>query len=196
MNKTDLNKKLKEYIISSNSVSINTLEKINNQIIDASKLLSQCLIEGNKVMICGNGGSASDSNHLAAEFTNRFSVNIKRKGLAAISLATDSAFITAHANDFSFDSIFSRQIESLGKSGDSLIAISTSGKSKNIIQAIQKANDMNINVISLTGINKNLNPISNITLNVQSENTQHIQETLLQIEHILIYFVEEIIYNK
>ena len=196
MNNSELNNKFQEYIKQSNAVSITTSEKQGNEVINAAKLLFDCLAKGNKIMICGNGGSASDSSHLAAEFTNRFSIDIERDGLAAISLATDSAFITAHANDFNFDTIFSRQIESIGIKDDTLIAISTSGKSINVIKAIDKAKSMNINVISLTGNNTNLNKISDITINVQSENTQHIQETLLKIEHMLIYFVEQLIYKK
>tara|TARA_B100001996_G_scaffold352626_2_gene313438 strand:- start:2904 stop:3494 length:591 start_codon:yes stop_codon:yes gene_type:complete len=196
MNKNKLKAQVENYTKESNSVSSNTAKIAQVKIVEASLLISKTLKSGNKIMICGNGGSASDASHLAAEFTNKFSNSIVRKGMAAISLSSDSTFITAHSNDFSFDTIFSRQIESIGNKGDVLIAISTSGKSINVRKAIDKANSMNINIISLTGNNTNLNKISDITINVQSENTQHIQETLLKIEHMLIYFVEQLIYKK
>ncbi len=196
MNKNKLKAQVENYTKESNSVSSNTAKIAQVKIVEASLLISKTLKSGNKIMICGNGGSASDASHLAAEFTNKFSNSIVRKGMAAISLSSDSTFITAHSNDFSFDTIFSRQIESIGNKGDVLIAISTSGKSINVRKAIDKANSMNINIISLTGNNTNLNKISDITINVQSENTQHIQETLLKVEHMLIYFVEQLIYKK
>ena len=146
-------------------------------------------------MICGNGGSSSDASHLAAEFTNKFSNNLVRSGLAAISLSTDSTFITAHSNDFSFDTIFSRQIESLGLENDILLVISTSGKSKNILEGLKQASQMGIKSIALTGNNNYLNQLASLTINIESNNTQHIQESMLKIEHLLIHFVEQIIYK-
>ena len=193
MNKSKLKAKIKKYVSESNSVSFKTIELSEQEIINASILLGETLKSGNKIMICGNGGSASDSSHLAAEFTNQFSDNISRHGLAAISLSSDSTFITAHSNDFSFETVFSRQIESLGKENDVLLGITTSGKSKNILKALEQANSMNIKTILLTGNNTILNKLASITINIQSENTQYIQESMLQIEHLLISFVEEII---
>jgi len=193
MNKSKLKAKIKKYVSESNSVSFKTVELSEQEIINASILLGKTLKSGNKIMICGNGGSASDSSHLAAEFTNQFSDNISRHGLAAISLSSDSTFITAHSNDFSFETVFSRQIESLGKENDVLLGITTSGKSKNILKALEQANSMNIKTILLTGNNTILNKLASITINIQSENTQYIQESMLQIEHLLISFVEEII---
>jgi len=193
MNKSKLKAKIKKYVSESNSVSFKTVELSEQEIINASILLGETLKSGNKIMICGNGGSASDSSHLAAEFTNQFSDNISRHGLAAISLSSDSTFITAHSNDFSFETVFSRQIESLGKENDVLLGITTSGKSKNILKALEQANSMNIKTILLTGNNTILNKLASITINIQSENTQYIQESMLQIEHLLISFVEEII---
>ena len=195
MNKNKLKAQVENYIKESNSVSSNTAKNTQEKIVDASFLISETLKKGNKIMICGNGGSASDAGHLAAEFTNKFSNSMVRKGMAAISLSSDSTFITAHSNDFSFDTIFSRQIESIGKKNDVIILITTSGKSKNIIKAINKANKMNINTILLTGNSKHLNELATLTVNIDSDNTQHIQESMLKIEHLLIHFVEQIIYN-
>ena len=161
----------------------------------AANVIAKQLKQSKKILICGNGGSAADSIHLATEFTNRFSKSINRPPLPAISLAADSAFITAHGNDFSFESIFSQQIEALANEGDILIAISTSGKSANIIKALKVANTKKMIKISLTGQNKELNNYSDITINIPSSNTQYIQESLLTIEHLLIYLVEIINYT-
>ena len=195
MNKNKLKAQVENYIKESNSVSSNTAKFAQEKIVEASFLISETLKSGNKIMICGNGGSASDAGHLAAEFTNKFSNSIVRKGMAAISLSSDSTFITAHSNDFSFDTIFSRQIESIGQKDDVLILITTSGKSKNIIKAINQANKMDINSILLTGNSNHLNELTTLTVNIESDNTQHIQESMLKIEHLLIHFVEQIIYN-
>ena len=195
MNKKTMKDQIIKYIKESNSVSLKTIDISDEKIIEASFLLSKSLKSNNKIMICGNGGSSSDASHLAAEFTNKFSSNLLRSGLAAISLSVDSTFITAHSNDFSFDTIFSRQIESLGLENDILIVITTSGKSENILKALKQANKMGIKSIALTGNNNNLNQLASLTINIESDNTQHIQESMLKIEHLLIHFVEQIIYK-
>ena len=195
MNKKTMKDQIIKYIKESNSVSLKTIDISDEKIIEASFLLSKSLKSKNKIMICGNGGSSSDASHLAAEFTNKFSSNLLRSGLAAISLSVDSTFITAHSNDFSFDTIFSRQIESLGLENDILIVITTSGKSENILKALKQANKMGIKSIALTGNNNNLNQLASLTINIESDNTQHIQESMLKIEHLLIHFVEQIIYK-
>ena len=195
MNKNILKDQINKYIKESNSVSLKTINISDEKIIEAAFLLSETLKSKNKIMICGNGGSSSDASHLAAEFTNKFSNNLVRSGLAAISLSTDSTFITAHSNDFSFDTIFSRQIESLGVENDILLVISTSGKSKNILEGLKQASQMGIKSIALTGNNNYLNQLASLTINIESNNTQHIQESMLKIEHLLIHFVEQIIYK-
>ena len=195
MNKEIMKAEINKYIKESNSVSLKTIDISDEKIIEASCLLSKSLKSNNKIMICGNGGSSSDASHLATEFTNKFSNDLLRSGLAAISLSVDSTFITAHSNDFSFDTIFSRQIESLGLENDILIVITTSGKSKNILKALKQANKMGIKSIALTGNNNNLNHLASLTINIESDNTQHIQESMLKIEHLLIHFVEQIIYK-
>ena len=195
MNKNILKDQINKYIKESNSVSLKTINISDEKIIEAAFLLSETLKSKNKIMICGNGGSSSDASHLAAEFTNKFSNNLVRSGLAAISLSTDSTFITAHSNDFSFDTIFSRQIESLGLENDILLVISTSGKSKNILEGLKQASQMGIKSIALTGNNNYLNQLASLTINIESNNTQHIQESMLKIEHLLIHFVEQIIYK-
>ena len=195
MKNNNLNQTLEKYFKETNIVKAETLKNCKNDIIKAAKLIAKQLKQSKKILICGNGGSATDSMHLAAEFTNRFSKSINRPPLPAISLAADTAFITAHGNDFNFESIFSQQIEALGNDGDVLIAISTSGKSANIVKALKSANTKKMIKISLTGKNEELNNYSDITINIPSNNTQYIQESLLTIEHLLIYLVEIINYT-
>ena len=195
MKNNNLNQTLEKYFKETNIVKAETLKNCKNDIIKASKLIAKQLKRSKKILICGNGGSATDSMHLAAEFTNRFTKSINRPPLPAISLAADTAFITAHGNDFNFESIFSQQIEALGNDGDVLIAISTSGKSANIVKALKSANTKKMIKISLTGKNEELNNYSDITINIPSNNTQYIQESLITIEHLLIYLVEIINYK-
>ena len=185
---------IKEYLEDFSSL-VKPNDEIIEKIINARDILVQAKKDSAKIIICGNGGSATDSMHLAAEFTNRFTKSINRPPLPAISLAADTAFITAHGNDFNFESIFSRQIEALGNDGDVLIAISTSGKSANIVKALKSANTKKMIKISLTGKNEELNNYSDITINIPSNNTQYIQESLITIEHLLIYLVEIINYK-
>ena len=160
-----------------------------NQAID---LINLTFRNSNKVLICGNGGSAADSQHFAAEFLNTINKNSKRRGLPAIALTTNSSAITARANDQSFEDIFARQIDALGNTGDILIAITTSGTSKNVIEAIKQAKSKDMKVIALTGINgiKRLNV--DMELRVPSNNTQHIQEAHVMIYHYICLAVEKL----
>ncbi len=153
----------------------------------ASKIITAALDDGNKILFCGNGGSASDANHLACEFVSKFKKI--RKSLPAISLSANNSIITAIGNDFSFDDVFKRQLEGLGKNNDILFAITTSGKSKNVIEAIKKAKELNIKTILLTGKNRtNLN--CDIEINVPSDVTAEIQEMHIAIGHIICEIVE------
>ena len=156
----------------------------------AVEVIVDCFRSGGKVLICGNGGSAADAQHIAGELVCRFKMN--RKGLPAIALTTDSSVLTAWANDINFESVFARQIEALGKKGDVLIAISTSGNSKNVINAINKAKEKEIVVLSLTG-NKGgkMKSLSDININVNSNNTPRIQECHELAYHIICELVEK-----
>ncbi len=162
----------------------NEIENINK----ASLILIEALKSENKILFCGNGGSASDCNHLACEFISKFKK--ERKSLPAISLCANNSTITAIANDFSFDYIFKRQIEGLGKKNDVLFAISTSGKSKNIIEAIKQAKKQEMKVVFLTGKNKS-NFNVDIEINAPSDKTEQIQEMHIAIGHIICKITEE-----
>jgi D-sedoheptulose 7-phosphate isomerase len=153
----------------------------------ASALLNQTLLNGNKVMSCGNGGSAGDAQHFSSELLNRYDRD--RPGLPAIALTTDSSTITSIANNYDYSQIFSKQIMALGQPGDLLLVISTSGQSANIIEAIRAANDYDIAVIALTGrdggsIEQELNSHS-VEIRVPSNVTARIQEVHLLIIHVL-----------
>lgn len=164
------------------------LRSQKENILNCAELIKTALNNGNKILFCGNGGSASDSNHLACEFISRFQK--ERESLSAISLSANNSIITAIANDYDFDNVFSRQIEGLGNKNDVLIAISTSGKSKNVLNAIKQAKKQDLKVIFLTGYKKT-NQNVDIEINVPSETTCEIQEMHIAIGHIICEIIEE-----
>jgi D-sedoheptulose 7-phosphate isomerase len=147
------------------------------------------LKRGGKIMICGNGGSASDSQHFAAEIVGRFQK--ERRALAAIALTTDTSILTSVSNDYAFDKVFQRQIESLGTSKDLLVAISTSGKATNCIAAVKTAKKLKLKTIALTGKNGgDLAKLAEISIIVPSDTTARIQESHIMIIHILCELIE------
>ena len=150
---------------------------------------------GGKLLLCGNGGSAADCQHLATEFLSRLSKEIERPGLPALALTTDSSFLTAYSNDCSFDGVFERQVQALGNKGDVLTAISTSGESINVIRAVKAAGERGMGTIALTGQSGHLAGIADVAISVPSTDTQYIQESHLAIEHILCYLVERHIFG-
>jgi len=151
---------------------------------------------GNKVLICGNGGSAADSQHFAAEFVNAFSRDIKRKALPVIALSTDTSILTSIANDFEFESVFSRQVEAYGVPQDILIALTTSGSSKNCLNAVKVANSMGLITIAFTKEHGQVSKHAHISIEVPSENTQHIQECHMLTYHVLTELVEDALFRK
>ncbi len=181
-----LNEAFEESIIAKSK----TLELYSNSIINAAEIIYEAIKNGNKILICGNGGSAADSQHLAAEFIVRFKNN--RDPIPAIALTTDSSILTAASNDYDFSDIFSRQIKGLSKKNDVLIAISTSGNSRNIVNAIKTSVENNVKTILLTG--KNSGQCSDLRIdevvNVFSENTARIQETHILILHFFCTYIE------
>ena len=172
--------------------SISVKQKLKNQsneIIKATDLITQSIQKHGKIILIGNGGSAADAQHIAAEFIGKFLS--KRQSLPAIALSTNSSSITAIGNDFGYEFIFSRQLEGIGQKNDVLIAISTSGNSKNVLLAIKQAKKLKIKTIGLTGKKKNkMEKIVDCSIKVHSENTQNIQESHILIGHILVELVE------
>jgi D-sedoheptulose 7-phosphate isomerase len=144
---------------------------------------------GRKLLVCGNGGSAADAQHLVAEFVSRLTVD--RPALRAIALTTDSSILTAIGNDYSYDNVFERQVEALGLPGDVLLAISTSGNSKNCVKALSIARKMGIHTVSYTGNGGGtMKALSDINVIVPSNTTMNIQESHLALEHIFCMVVE------
>ena len=179
------NKTLLEIAKNFTLLSEQSSEIINN----ASNLIIDRLRNGNKIMFCGNGGSAADSQHLAAELIGRYRIN--RRPLSAVSLTTDTSTITAIANDFSFEEIFTRQIEAIGKEGDVLYATSTSGKSKNILAAIKIAKSLNIKVIGITGdYSDEMIKHCDILITVPANRPDRIQEMHIAIGQIICETIE------
>jgi D-sedoheptulose 7-phosphate isomerase len=163
-------------------------------IIRLAKLMAEILKNGNKLLIFGNGGSAADAQHLAAEFVNRFILD--RPPQAAIALTTDSSNITSIGNDFSFDDIFKKQLQALGKPGDLALGISTSGNSPNVIRAIETATAMGLHTAVLTGgSGGKLAGLAEIVINVPSDRTPHIQEAHIWVEHLLCWLVDDLLFG-
>ncbi|MBP9741954.1 MAG: phosphoheptose isomerase [Burkholderiales bacterium] len=165
----------------------------------AANMLTSAFKTGNKILICGNGGSAADSQHFAAEFTGRY--EMERTPLPAIALTTDTSALTAIANDYSFEVIFSKQVEALGQSGDILLGISTSGNSANVIKAIEAAHLKGMQVIALTGknggkIDKMLNQPQDVNICVPLERTARIQEVHLLVLHTLCDVVDNVLFKN
>ena len=180
---------IKEYI--KKSVDVKNAILNDDEIILSIKKVADVIIEayknGKKVLIMGNGGSAADSNHIAAEFVSKFQHN--RNALPAISLSSNQSIITAIGNDYSFENIFSRQVEALGSEGDILIGISTSGKSKNVIEGFKKAREKNLTTVFLSGENADFE--ADYSIKIPSNVTPVIQESQIMVAHIICALVEE-----
>jgi D-sedoheptulose 7-phosphate isomerase len=159
-------------------------------IATAAAQVIACLRSGGKLLLCGNGGSAADCQHIAAELTGRFS-KLPRRGLAALSLTTDTSALSAIANDFSYEQVFSRQVEALGRPGDVLLAISTSGGSQNVLRAAATARDLGMYVIGLTGETQSpLGAHSDLWLRTPGTTSERIQELHITIGHILCDLID------
>jgi len=168
------------------------IENNIENIIQATDMLTACLTRGNKILIFGNGGSAADAQHLAAEFVNRF--QIERPPLAALALTTDTSTLTSIGNDYHFDDIFAKQVQALGRPGDIAWGISTSGNSANVIRAIQLARKIGLSTIGMTGRAGQLAGCVDLVFAVASDVTARIQESHITIGHILCDLVDRSLY--
>jgi len=183
----DLIARVAKHFEDSANTKLNAVDQMAAPIAAAIETMTGCLINGGKILACGNGGSAADAQHFAAELVGRFEV--ERQELAAIALTTDTSILTAVGNDYSFNQIFARQVRALGHAGDVLLAISTSGNSGNVIEAIRSAHEAAMVVVALTGrgggqIGEMLND-DDIHLCVPADRTARIQETHLLVIHCL-----------
>jgi len=191
----------KKFIIDSLNESSETKLKIRDQltndILKAVDLLSACYNSGNKLLLCGNGGSAADCQHIATELMIRLSHHIQRPALPAIALTTDTSNLTAGGNDIGFENVFARNVEGLGSKGDVLLAISTSGNSPNVVKAVDMAHKKGMKVIGfLGGSGGKLKDVVDLPIAIPSSNVQRIQEGHITVAHIICELVENKLYGK
>jgi len=185
----------RQIISSSADVKRAMIDACAEDIDIAANILTEAVKNGRKILWCGNGGSAADAQHMATELMGGLRDH-DRPAIASIALTTDSSFLTAWSNDTDFNTIFSRQLDGLGEPGDVLVAISTSGNSENIVQAVERAETMDMAVIILTGQNGGkLRDKGDVIIRIPSDDTQRIQEGHLLAEHIMCEMVENVILN-
>lgn len=192
----DAFRKIETHLLQSAEIKRQTASSCSGSIARAAEVIAGAFLSSGKLLLCGNGGSAADCQHMAAEFVSRFSKDLDRRALPAIALTTDTSFLTAFGNDCGFEGIFQRQVEALGSPGDVLIAISTSGNSANVIRAVEAARKRSIGTIALTGNGGRLSAMADVPIAVPSTDTQYIQEAHLVVEHILCELVEFILFRK
>jgi len=194
----DLAQHIRTHFEESIEVKRRMAEVLSPEIARAGEALANALRAGNKALACGNGGSAADSQHFAAEIVGRF--ERERPGLPAVALTTDTSALTAIANDYSYDVVFSKQVEALGREGDFLLAISTSGNSKSVVEAMDAAHRRGMRVIALTGrdggaMGKKAGP-GDFHLNVAHPRTMRVQEVHLLVIHCLCEVVDNVIFGE
>jgi D-sedoheptulose 7-phosphate isomerase len=183
--KQTINNEFQSHLETITSV-INTMEE---QLESASKLAVETLKNRNKILLCGNGGSAADAQHIAAELTGRYKT--ERRGLAGIALTTDTSALTAIGNDYGYDRVFDRQVESLANKGDLIIGISTSGNSKNVVNALRLARELGCKTLGLSGRDGGeMNKVCDINLVVPSNNTPRIQEMHILFGHTICQIID------
>jgi len=188
--------KVRAYLRASAHIKERTAEVCEDAIIAAAHLIAQIFRADAKLLLCGNGGSAADCQHMAAEFVSRLTKSFERPGLPAIALTTDTSFLTAFANDCGFDGVFERQVQALGRRGDVLIGISTSGNSPNVVRAVRRARAEGLGSVVLTGADGELAGLADVAISVPSTDTQHIQEAHLAIEHLICWLVERDLFSS
>ncbi len=186
---------VRAHLRASAEVKGKTAEACADQVARAATVIGEAIAAGGKILICGNGGSAADSQHMAAEFVSRLTGDFVRPGIPAIALTTDTSFLTAFANDIDFDGVFARQVETLGKPRDVLIGISTSGGSRNVVRAVERARAGGLTVVVLCGSDGVLAEMADVAIRVPSKVTAHIQESHLAIEHVICHLVERQLYK-
>ena len=192
-----LEQRIQQQFFDSADLKYAAAEILSKPIADAVGAIVGCITAGGKVLACGNGGSASDAQHFAAEFVGRF--ERERPGLAAIALTTDTSILTAVGNDYGYEKLFERQIQALGRAGDVFIAYSTSGRSPNVLAGLREAGQRGLFRIGLTGIGpgaEQMAPLCEVLLRVPSTDTAEIQQGHAVLGHILCGLVEDAIFAR
>lgn len=193
----NLQQRIEQHFLASIATKQQALTVLPARIADAAQLMLACLQQGGKILSCGNGGSAGDAQHFSSELLNRFEQ--EREGLAAIALTTDTSTLTSIANDYSYERVFARQVEALGRQGDVLLAISTSGNSTNVNRAIAAAHQRGMRVVALSGKSggsmTTLLQADDVELRVPADSTARIQETHLLVIHCICDLLDQMIIN-
>ena len=185
---------VRDHLKRSAETQLKTAEACAADIERAAILVADALRAGGKLLICGNGGSAADSQHMAAELVSRLTLDFERPGLPAIALTTDSSILTAYANDFDFSGVFARQVQALGRAGDVLIGISTGGVAANVIAAVRQARELGMRTVALTGQQGELAGLVDVAIRVPSSTTAHIQEAHVAVEHTICHLLERLLF--
>ncbi|HET9249044.1 MAG TPA: SIS domain-containing protein [Actinomycetota bacterium] len=184
--------RVRGYLLETSRTAARTAEACGEQILGATAAIVESLRDGGKILLCGNGGSAGDAQHLATEFVSTLTVDRRRDPIPAIALTTDTSLLTAVANDFGFEGVFERQVEALGREGDVLVGISTSGNSQNVVRAFARARRTGIRTIALTGASSGeLGALADIEITVPSTETSHIQEAHIAVGQLIAFLVED-----
>ena len=184
--------RVREYLVETSNTAARTAESCGEEILGATAAIVESLRADGKILLCGNGGSAGDAQHLATEFVSTLTLDRRRDAISAIALTTDTSLLTAVANDFGFEHVFARQVEALGREGDVLIGISTSGTSANVVKAFERARAAGLRTIALTGASGGaLGPLADIEINVPSSETSHVQEAHIAVGQLIAFLVED-----
>lgn len=186
---------LEEYVVAGSVLREAFFARHGEDVARLAGVLADALARGGKILLCGNGGSAADAQHLAAEFVNRFLM--ERRPLPAVALTTDTSILTAVGNDFGFDQVFAKQVQALGREGDVLLGLSTSGNSPNVIAALEAGREQGMTTIGLTGEGGGAMPgLCDHLLAVPSRRTPLIQEIHITVGHLLCLLVDEILFGE
>ena len=193
----DAKRFIADSLIESSEIKLKIKDTLSDELTKAVDLLSECFNRRNIVLLCGNGGSAADCQHIATELMIRLSHHIQRPALPAIALTTDTSNLTAGGNDIGFENVFARNVEGLGSDGDLLLVISTSGNSPNVIKAAHAAHNKGMEVIGFLGGNGGkLKDLVDLPIVIPSSNVQRIQEGHITIAHIIVELVEDKLYRN
>jgi D-sedoheptulose 7-phosphate isomerase len=181
----------RSYLEETSRVAARTAEQCSDEILRAAGLIVASARAGGTILLCGNGGSAGDAQHLATEFVSTLTRDRRRPPIAAVALTTDTSLLTAVANDFGFEGVFERQVQAIGREGDVLLAISTSGASENVLRAVEAARSKGLRTIAFTGAGGGkLGPAVDVAIAVPSDETSHVQEAHIAVGQLIAFLVE------
>jgi D-sedoheptulose 7-phosphate isomerase len=189
--------RVRSYLLETSRTASRTADDCADAILEAAATVTASVRAGGKVLICGNGGSAGDAQHLATEFVSTLTVDRSRPAIPALALTTDTSLLTAISNDYGFERVFARQVEALGHEGDVLLGISTSGDSANVVRALEQARAQGLRTIALTGESGGrLAPVADVSIAVPSSETSHVQEAHIAVGQLIAFLVEDELFPR